>query len=129
MYPRLVLKTPLYVEHLIPMFPMAYFSQGLAIRHKSVAFRKGGSALHQVMRMFGLVLRHPMLIPGMVRASWVFRARNWYGRPPFLPIPPKAYVRWRMETAYGDPEALPPAKEMSRYLRWGKRIRRGMKEH
>jgi hypothetical protein len=26
---------------------------------------------------------------------------HWYRKPPFVPIPPPAYVRWRLRTAYG----------------------------
>jgi hypothetical protein len=28
------------------------------------------------------------------------------------------YVRWRMQTAYGDPDALPTPEEVVRYARW-----------
>lgn len=37
---------------------------------------------------------------------------------PFLPIPDAAYVRWRMYTAYGDYDAIPPARDVERYARW-----------
>jgi hypothetical protein len=37
---------------------------------------------------------------------------------PFLPLPDKAYVRWRMYTAYGDYDAVPPAEDIERYARW-----------
>ena len=62
----------------------------------------------------------------MVRAAWAFRARDWYLRAPFLPLPPRSYMRWRMETAYGDPEAVPTATELERYLVWTTRMRRLM---
>ena len=29
-------------------------------------------------------------------------ARDWYRRPPFLPLPPSNYLRWRLHTAYGS---------------------------
>src|SRR2546430_7431012 len=38
----------------------------------------------------------------LARLAWSFRARDWYRRPPFLPLPPRDYLRWRMFTAYGD---------------------------
>jgi len=38
----------------------------------------------------------------LFRICWIFRARGWYLRPPFLPLPPKKYLQWRIETAYGD---------------------------
>jgi hypothetical protein len=67
------------------------------------------------------------MIPNLVRAAWAFRARSWYKRPPFLPLPPRSYLRWRMETAYGDPEAAPPIDELERYLLWTARMRAQMR--
>ncbi len=79
------------------------------------------------LHIAGLALKHPRLIPHLVRAAWAFRARDWYRRPPFLPLPPRSYMRWRMETAYGDPDARPSAGELLRYLSWGTRMRAAMK--
>lgn len=74
-------------------------------------------------RALGLALRRPGVIPHLLGAAWAFRARGWHRRPPFLPVPSRAYLRWRMETAYGDPDAVPPAEELERFLRWGSRMR------
>ncbi len=73
--------------------------------------------------MAGLALRRPRTIPHLLGAAWAFRARGWYRRPPFLPVPPGSYVRWRMETAYGDAEATPSDEELERYLRWTAQMR------
>ena len=74
-----------------------------------------------------MVLRRPQMIPHLIRAAWAFRASGGYQRPPFLPVPPLSYIRWRMETAYGDPDAVPSANEMERYLVWSSQIRQHMK--
>lgn len=74
----------------------------------------------------GFALRHPTMLPHVLGAAWAFRARGWWKRPPFLPLPPREYLRWRMETAYGDPDAVPPDHEMERFLRWATRMRRRM---
>jgi hypothetical protein len=63
-------------------------------------------------------LRRPGLAIDLLRVAWRFRARGWYRRFPFLPFPPRDYVRWRMHTAYGDHDAIPPAKDIERYARW-----------
>ena len=42
----------------------------------------------------------------------------WPSRAPFLPVPSRDYVRWRMHTAYGDEDAVPPAEDVIRYARW-----------
>ena len=63
-------------------------------------------------------LRHPGLAADLLRVAWRFRARGWYRRFPFLPLPARDYVRWRMHTAYGDHDAVPSAAELERYARW-----------
>ena len=66
-------------------------------------------------------LRHPSLGVSLLRVAWRFRRRQWYRRPPFLPLPAKDYLRWRMHTAYGDADAVPPAEDVERYARWAAR--------
>ena len=60
----------------------------------------------------------PALAAALVRVAWRFRALKWWRRPPFLPLPEREYVRWRMYTAYGDGDAIPPAEDVIRYARW-----------
>jgi hypothetical protein len=60
----------------------------------------------------------------MLRAAWRFRARGWWHRPPFLPLPPRDYLEWRMHTAYGDAGRQPAIDEVERYLRWANRMHR-----
>ena len=60
----------------------------------------------------------PRVAVDLVRVAWRFRRRGWYTRPPFLPLPARDYVRWRMYTAYGDYDAVPPAEDVIRYARW-----------
>ena len=61
---------------------------------------------------------HPTLAVDLVRVAWRFRAREWYRRAPFLPLPDATYLRWRMYTAYGDFDAVPSPQEVERYVRW-----------
>ena len=70
------------------------------------------------LALAGSALRSPTLAVDLLRVLWNFRARDWYRRPPFLPLPPEEYVRWRMHTAYGDHDAVPPADDVVRYARW-----------
>ena len=63
-------------------------------------------------------LRHPTLVIDLARVAWRMRARGWYTRLPFLPVPSPAYVAWRMYTAYGDEHAVPPPDDVERYARW-----------
>lgn len=60
----------------------------------------------------------PRLAVDLLRLTWSFRARDWWRRPPFLPVPPRDYVRWRMFTAYGDEDAIPPVDDVVTFARW-----------
>ncbi len=63
-------------------------------------------------------MKRPPLAADLLRVAWRFRARRWWTRAPFLPLPPREYVRWRMHTAYGDHDAVPPPDDVVRYARW-----------
>lgn len=71
-----------------------------------------------IARLVLACLRRPRLAIDLVRVAWRFRVRGWCARYPFLPIPSMPYVRWRMMTAYGDPDLVPPADDIIRYARW-----------
>ncbi|MBI2889923.1 MAG: hypothetical protein HYY13_03960 [Nitrospirae bacterium] len=43
----------------------------------------------------------PVLLFWLGVFLWRCRRRNWLLRFPFLPLPPKGYIAWRMELAYG----------------------------
>lgn len=66
-------------------------------------------------------LRNPAVGMALVRVAWRFRRRGWYRQFPFLPLPAREYVRWRMHTAYGRDDAVPPASDVVRYARWAVR--------
>jgi hypothetical protein len=79
--------------------------------------------------MFGLTLRllpralvSPGLALALLKVGWRFRRNRWWARPPFLPLPAREYVRWRMYTAYGDHDAVPPVEDVIRYARWAARF-------
>lgn len=68
-------------------------------------------------------LREPAVAAALLRVAWRFRRREWYRHFPFLPLPAREYVRWRMHTAYGRDDAVPPADDIVRYARWAARDR------
>ena len=67
-------------------------------------------------------LVNPRLALDLIRLAWSVRARSWYRRPPFLPLPPAEYLRWRMYTAYGDEQALPSVEDVVRFATWRRRV-------
>ena len=70
------------------------------------------------MTLLARGVRHPRVAGDLLRVAWRFRDRRWYRHFPFLPLPARDYVRWRMHTAYGTYDAVPPADDVVRYARW-----------
>jgi hypothetical protein len=69
-------------------------------------------------------LLNPLVAWDLWTMAWAMRRRDWHRRPPFLPLPPREYVRWRMYTAYGDEDAIPPVRDVLRFARWRREITR-----
>ena len=67
---------------------------------------------------------NPRTALDLLAMVWDFRARGWYRRWPFLPLPPAEYTRWRMYTAYGSESAIPPIRDVIRFARWRREIMR-----
>jgi hypothetical protein len=63
-------------------------------------------------------VRDPRTGAALLRTGWRFRTRGWYRRFPFLPLPARDYLKWRMYTAYGDADIVPPVEDIIRYSRW-----------
>lgn len=61
---------------------------------------------------------NPRLTVDLLRTTWAFRRRGWWRKPPFLPLPDREYLRWRMYTAYGDEAAVPPVQDVIGFARW-----------
>jgi hypothetical protein len=74
-----------------------------------------------LLRLTLRALRHPSTGVALLRVGWRFRRRGWWHRAPFLPLPARDYLRWRMHTAYGDSDIVPPAEDVVRYARWAVR--------
>ena len=72
-------------------------------------------------QLAGRALLHPALARDLLKVAWRFRDRRWLRRFPFMPLPAREYVRWRMHTAYGDPGTVPPVEDVVRYARWAAR--------
>ena len=67
------------------------------------------------------VLARPWLWWTALRQLVRMTPPGWWRRPPFLPVPDRAYLRFRLETAYGPRGTLEPA-DLVEYLAW---VRRG----
>lgn len=78
----------------------------------------GAPWLALAARLAGRAVVRPRLALDLLRTLWAFRRRAWWRRPPFLPLPDRTYLRWRMDTAYADEDAVPPVEDVIRFARW-----------
>jgi hypothetical protein len=78
--------------------------------------------LRWALRAVAAVLPHPSLWIVGVRQARRLAAPGWWRRPPFLPLPPVPYLRFRMETAYGGDGDHPLiGEDLRAYLTWCRR--------
>ena len=71
------------------------------------------------------VLRRPSLWATALSTAVSMAPRGWWKSPPFLPIPDRDLVNWRMTTAYGDPDTALDEHDLVAYLEWRQRAARG----
>jgi hypothetical protein len=66
------------------------------------------------------IAKHPRLWPTAWRQYRVSLPRRWWTQPPFLPLPPAEYVRFRLQTQYGSADHRIEAADVLNYLSWCK---------
>ncbi|CAN5485291.1 hypothetical protein BH20ACT2_BH20ACT2_04020 [soil metagenome] len=64
------------------------------------------------------VARHPSLWPTAAVQILRLAAPGWWRHRPFLPLPDPAYLRFRLQTAYGDATRPPEPRDVVTYLHW-----------
>jgi hypothetical protein len=73
---------------------------------------------------FAAVLVRPWLWLTAVAQVAVLARPGWWRRWPPLPLPDPAYLRFRLQTQYGDPIRAPEVADVLTYLRWCRSWRR-----
>jgi hypothetical protein len=71
-----------------------------------------------MFQVIGAVAVHPRLWPTAVRQAWRLVPDRWWRRAPYLPMPSRAYLQFRMLTQYGDIAHRPEPDDVLNYLRW-----------
>jgi hypothetical protein len=74
-----------------------------------------------VIRATVAVAARPGLWLTAVRQARRTAAPGWWKRRPFLPLPSREYVRFRLLTQYGAADATPSGRDLVTYLEWCKR--------
>lgn len=72
--------------------------------------------------MIAAVVVRPGLWRPAVRQLRVLAPDRWWAHRPFLPVPDRNWMQFRMTTAYGDPNAPLVADDVVTWLRWSKSL-------
>jgi len=76
-------------------------------------------ALRRLLPALPALLRSPTLWATALRQLARLAPTGWWRRRPFLPLPDPAYLRFRLETAYGGTgDRSPTGEDVVTYLRW-----------
>jgi len=67
------------------------------------------------------VVVRPRLWATALRQLFRLARPRWWRHAPFLPLPDRAYIRFRLETQYGDPHHRAEPGDVVTYLRWCQR--------
>lgn len=70
------------------------------------------------------VVARPRLWPTAIGQVRRLAPSRWWARRPYLPVPDRAWLRFRMETQYGDPSHRPDADDVVAWLEWARESRR-----
>lgn len=74
-----------------------------------------------MIRALAALARRPGLWRVAIRQARRTAPPGWWRRAPFLPVPGGEYLRFRLLTQYGDPDARPSARDLVAYLEWCQR--------
>lgn len=69
----------------------------------------------------GAVAVRPRLWPTAARQVVRLAPSGWWRRWPPLPVPDPGYLRFRLQTAYGDADREPAPADVVAYLHWCRR--------
>jgi hypothetical protein len=71
-----------------------------------------------VLAVTAVVLRHPSLWTTAIRQGLRLVPSRWWATRPFLPVPSRVYIEFRLTTQYGDISRRPEPEDVLNYLRW-----------
>ena len=83
-----------------------------------------GTVTRRAVAVATAIARRPGLWPAAVHQVRVLARPGWWRRWPPAPIPDPAYLRFRLQVAYGDDERALDANDVVDYLEWCRQMRR-----
>jgi hypothetical protein len=81
----------------------------------------GASRVSSLLALAASLAARPGLWATAVKQYVRHLPRGWFRRFPFLPLPDREWVRFRLEMAYGDPHARIRPEDLIQYLEWVKK--------
>jgi hypothetical protein len=84
----------------------------------------GGTRRRRILLAAIAVARRPSLWLTAVHQVGVLARPGWWLRWPPVPIPDPAYLRFRLEVAYGNDRPDPEVTDVVAYLQWCRQMRR-----
>jgi hypothetical protein len=76
-----------------------------------------------VLRASAAIAVRPGLWAIAVTQVFVLARHRWWRTAPFLPVPDRAYLRFRLQTMYGDADRAPDPRDVVTYLHWCQTMR------
>jgi hypothetical protein len=73
------------------------------------------------------VLRRPSLWGTAIRQTFRLAPNGWWRRTPFLPLPDERYLRFRLETQYGEAMHRTEPRDLVTYLAWCRSYQRDLR--
>jgi len=70
------------------------------------------------LRVVVAVAARPALWPPAAVQVRRLARPGWWRHWPFLPVPDRAWMRFRLRTAYGDPDYVPEPTDVLNWLHW-----------
>jgi hypothetical protein len=71
-----------------------------------------------MIRVIAVVAAHPRLWSTAVGQGWRLVPNRWWTRAPYLPVPSRAYLQFRLVTQYGETSHRTEPDDVLNYLRW-----------
>lgn len=82
------------------------------------------TSVRWALRVAAVLAPRPKLWPIAMTQLVRLTPAGWWRRRPFLPLPDAAYLRFRMQTAYGDADHEPEPADLVAYLQWCRQFTR-----
>ena len=98
---------------------MAGAASSLAARRGSRGRRLPAGTL----AVTGAVATRPRLWPAALRQVRSLARPGWWRRAPFVPLPDRDWMAFRLTTAYGDPQASLVPADVVTWLEWSDTVR------